>query len=64
VPGGNYYGIGSQAAGIQRQRVVAIEGMEVDGHGAIVSPQQANRELGPSQLSNPVNLPGHSTRDL
>ncbi|MEU6839079.1 hypothetical protein ABZ941_27930 [Streptomyces rubiginosohelvolus] len=37
VPSGNYCGIGSQAADIPRQRVLAVEVMQVDGHGAIVS---------------------------
>lgn len=60
VPGGNYCGIGSQAASIQRQRALAIEVMKV-GHGAIVSSQHANSSSDPSQLSNPGDLLGHGT---
>ncbi|GGW58989.1 hypothetical protein GCM10010503_40140 [Streptomyces lucensis JCM 4490] len=37
MSGGNYCGIGDQAAGIPRQRALAVEVLQVDGHGAILS---------------------------
>jgi hypothetical protein len=56
VPGGNYCGIGGQATGVYRQRVLAVEVMQVDGHGAMLSrtvhtlPDASNRLSGTPPL--------------
>jgi hypothetical protein len=47
--------------------VLAVEVMQVDGHGAMLSrpvhrlPDPSNRSSGPSSLPTPVNLSSHST---